>query len=246
MEGAVDDIGSAVLISVSGMVADIQQSAVPNSNRVGVTLGPPVIGEMTGQLHLAVRGIGGRAVGEAYALLEESFSIQEMGRLTVVDGHSQRWQVTALAMPFDVTEQSAWAPGRNVVECSVSLRAPGGVWVGDTEEVTPVGGVAVVPNRGSVTVYPHIVWTGAGCRVETPAGVQVTLPTVSAPRYLSTDAGRGFVVTDGEGNVDSGTWAAMRGLPVWGEILPRGSAEWRVLAGQVHFEVTPMIVTPWR
>lgn len=247
MEGAVDDIGATVLTGVSGMVASVQRAASPTSHRRGVTLGPLVIGEMTGGLKVAVRGMDGEGPGEAYELLDRSFSTEEPGTLIVVDGASRRWHVDAvLAHPLDVPEMSSWAPGRNVVQAEIPLRAPGGVWVGDTEVVEPVDGVVGITNRGSLTAYPMIVWSGSGCRVQTPAGVVVALPSVSAPRWLSTDPGRGFVVTDGHDAVDTAVWAAMRGLPVWGELRPRRDAEWRVLSGQVHFEMTPMIENPWR
>lgn len=247
LEGLVDDIGGAVLTSVSGMVSKVERAAHPTSHGVGVTLGPVVTGEMEGSLSIAVRGSADRPVGEVYALFERSFSTHLPGRLTVVDGRSRRWMVDAfLRSPLPVTEQSPWAPGSNIVQCVVDLRAPEGVWLGDPQIFTPKDGAAVVENLTGLPAFPTIVWEGVGCIIETPLGASVRLPTVSGQRLLSTDPGRGFTITDRGGNVDTSAWSAMRGQPVWGEIPPYGAATWRVLSGDVHFEVTPMIENPWR
>lgn len=248
MEGLVDDIGGVVLIEVSGMVPSVDRSAIAVSHRRGVRLGPLVVGEMTGSLRLVARGNENTLVGDVYEAFERCLSTDETGLLTVVDGRRQMWQVDALlSSPLAVPEMSPRAPGRNVIEFQLPLRAPEGVWRGVTEEIYPgEGGVVTVSNRGSLTTFPTVVWSGAGAVIETPAGVRATLPSVGSPRHLSTDPGRGFVVTTPGGDVDTATWATMRGLPVWGELLPRREARWRVVSGQVHFEMTPLTENPWR
>lgn len=247
MEGPVNDIGGIVFISSTGLVASVDRASVPTSHRRGVQLGPVVVGEMTGTMGLVARGGDGRTAGDVYEAFLRTLSTLEEGRLTVVDGRSARWHLEALVFdPADVPELSPRAPGRNIITFSVEVRAAGGVWLGDTEELHPAGGVVTVRNRGSLTVYPTIVWSGQGCRVVTPLGVVVSLPTVPSPRHLVTDPGRGFVVMTPDGEVDTVTRRAMRGLPVWGELLPGRESAWKVLSGQVHFEVTPMIENPWR
>ena len=247
MDGPVDDIGGAVLIQPAGLVADVERATAVTSHGVGVTLGPVVVGEMTGSLTLALRGDDRVSVGEVHSQVERCFSTVLPGELLVVDSDRNRWRVEALlARRPDPPERSPWAPGRGVLVWEPELRAPGGVWAGDPQIVEPEGGVATVFNPGSLTVFPLVVWSGSGCVIETPAGVLVTLPTATGVRKLSTDPGRGFVVTDEEGHVDTGTWAEMRGLPVHGELAPHSEARWRVVSGQVHFEVIPLTESPWR
>lgn len=233
-----------MLTAVSGLVASPSRKITPSTNGVGVEFGRSTWPMLEGELKCRVYARKDETVQDTYSHFLASFSTFSPGRLSISMTGQAEWEAECLLKEsIGAPEKSPAASGLISLDVEIPLICNAGAFSSPVERI--FDSKAIVRNIGDLPLFPNVVWSGAGQTVRLPNGVLVTLPTVSGERVLSTDPGRGYVVTDRAGKPDKAAWASLRGLAVPGETLPGNATSWELSSG-VHLEVVQRRENPWR
>lgn len=247
IEGLVESLGAVLMAESSGLVSAISRSTQDTATGRGVTISGHAWPAMEGTLKVVIRPWDRRSLGTWYDMFTRSWSTQQDSELWVMDSRNYWWSTPArLSHEFAEPVPSPWKKGLPFLEVEVPIFARDGIYAGERLRFTPDDeGVVELHNPGTVAAFPWVRWSGSGQSVTTPYGVTIRLPAVSEPRWLSTDPGTNFVVTDEAGYRDNATWRAFRGLTVYGETARGARDTWHATDG-VALELVPMSENPWR
>lgn len=236
------------LESIDGFTAAPNVSTVDRSTGRGAVVSGFSWPVMTGTLTVLVAADPSRSMSQAdvWREFKESFSTTRHGELVVTDSRGTKWRARCrLAEPIPVPEFSPTSRYLSHLQMTVPLVCDEGLWA--TYPLKIESPEVPITNRGSVSTHPVVVWTGNGKTV-TPHTIRnpVQLPSVTRehPRYLHTDPGEGFKVTDANGAHDTLARSAMRGRAVPGEIMPGETRKWGFSDG-VWLELTEYTENPW-
>ncbi|WP_257160410.1 hypothetical protein [Corynebacterium cystitidis] len=128
-----------------------------------------------------------------------------------------------------------------VLNVRVPLVGDAGVWL---KPAISGDGVVTVTNTGDVHLWPRIVWSGPGGRVELPSGAVFTLPAVEGQRALSLSRAESMRVVDADGVRDDEAWAAVRAVTPEG--VPVGATrQFRVPDG-ARLVYQEGVLDPWQ
>lgn len=217
------------------------------------------IPKMTGTLNLRIdpglAEIPDMDVSDMWTYLESLFSVVAPGTLTVRDASGR-----PLSAPFYLTDpipfpagKSPHTPGIREITMTVSLWSDSGGWWGETVTPSPINSTTgILYNPGHLEEYIALELSPGGTTAQrlyryTVDGVNrdVTLPSVTAKRFLSTNPGTGFSITDGDGNRDRAAQVALRGRYISG-VIPPGGYVHVTTGANVKATFTPYYLSPWR
>lgn len=237
--------------TVDGFSAEVDVDSVTHPTSVGEIDAGSSIPAISGTLSLVIAPdtASGSMLGlpEVWSMVKRCFSQIMNGtlRLTQRDGQVLSCSMR-LARPIQTPEQNPHSVGTWGLRVEVELTGRGGVWFGLPDEGGPTsdGGLLFI-NTGDITEHLRVSWSGSGCSLSVDGGAPVALPSVSGEHRLSTDPGTGYKITDADGRVDSAAWAAMRGRPIPGVIIPGGQVTVHT-TGNVTVTMVPRFLDPWR
>ena len=133
---------------------------------------------------------------------------------------------------------------RRMMEFPLSLRVLEGHWYGALESYS--GEVTFVA-KGDRPLVPvcRFRWDGSATTFKIPDQLQVTLPAISEPRYISLERGMVGQVTRMDGSVDTALWSQLMGRVHGISLMPGTESTWQMGAGMT-LEVSPRYLSPWR
>ncbi|CAB0998278.1 hypothetical protein FRC0497_01453 [Corynebacterium diphtheriae] len=199
----------------SGLVGQLSVSAVRSIGESGQRVESYQVPPADGYLDVFARADGGLTATDAWVALRQDFKRRAPFGTLVVGSPlglaSARVRLSGELPPPDVDDvMAAEKPLR------VPLSNDDGVWWLEAQSFPDT---VTVTNFGDVTVWPEIVWNGAGGVVKLPSGASFNLPAVKNKHLISLHPKRTRKVLDAAGGFDDDVYKQLRGV-----ILPEGVA----------------------
>lgn len=197
----------------SGLTGQLSAHVVSSIGEPGQRVESYQIPPAEGYLDVFARADGGKSAAEVWVKLRQDFTWRApFGTLVVESPLGLASAVVRLhgELPPPETDELA----AEVKQLRIPLSNDSGVWWLETQQSV---GTVTVSNFGDVTIWPEIVWDGAGGVVKLPSGATFNLPAVRGEHLISLHPQRTRCVLDAQGQFADALHKQLQGV-----ILPEG------------------------